>query len=50
MRRFLRHKPKALWDRFEFVYPPQHGSWLNVADIELNVMIRPMPGSAYRYP
>lgn len=40
MRRFLRHKPKALWDRFEFVYPPQHGSWLNVADIELNVMIR----------
>ena len=31
---------KALWDRFEFVYTPKHGSWLNVAEIELNVMIR----------
>lgn len=30
---------KALWDRFEFVYTPKHGSWLNVAEIELNVMI-----------
>ena len=29
---------KALWDRFEFVYTPKHGSWLNVAEIELNVM------------
>jgi len=31
---------KALWDRFEFVYTPKHGSWLNVAEIELNVMNR----------
>lgn len=31
---------KALWDRFEFIYTPKHGSWLNVAEIELNVMIR----------
>ena len=31
---------KALWDRFEFVYTPNHGSWLNVAEVELNVMIR----------
>ena len=23
---------KALWDRFEFVHTPTHGSWLNVAD------------------
>ena len=30
---------KALWDRFEFVYMPKHGSWLNVVEIELNVMI-----------
>jgi len=30
---------KALWDRFEFVYTPKHGSWLNVAEIELNVLI-----------
>lgn len=31
---------KALWDRFEFVYTPKHGSWLNVAEIELNVLAR----------
>ncbi len=31
---------KALWDRFEFVYTPRHGSWLNVAEVELNVLIR----------
>ena len=31
---------KALWDRFEFVYTPKHGSWLNVAEVELSVMIR----------
>jgi hypothetical protein len=31
---------KRLWDRFEFVYTPIHGSWLNMAEIELNVMIR----------
>lgn len=30
---------KALWERFEFVYSPKHGSWLNVAEIELNVLI-----------
>ena len=31
---------KALSDRFEFVYTPTHRSWLNVAEVELNVMIR----------
>ena len=31
---------KALWDRFEFVYTPKHGSWLNVAEVELSVMTR----------
>ena len=31
-------KTKALWDRFEFVYTPKHGSWLNMAEIELNVL------------
>ncbi len=30
----------VVWDRFEFVYTPKHGSWLNVAEVELNVMIR----------
>ena len=29
---------KKLWDRFEFVYTPKHGSWLNMAKIELNVL------------
>jgi hypothetical protein len=31
-------KAKALWDRFQFVYTPKHGSWLNMAEIELNVL------------
>ena len=31
---------KRLWDRFDFVYTPKHGSWLNMAEIELNVMIK----------
>ena len=31
-------KAKALWERFEFVYTPKHGSWLNMAEIELNVL------------
>jgi hypothetical protein len=29
-------KAKAQWDRFEFVYTPKHGSWMNMAEIELN--------------
>ena len=29
---------KKLWDRFELVYTPKHGSCLNVAEIELNVL------------
>lgn len=36
---FAPDKAKALWDRFEFVYTPKHGSWLNMAEIELNVLI-----------
>jgi transposase len=35
---FSPEKAKALWDRFEFVYTPKHGSWLNMAEIELNVL------------
>ena len=31
-------KAKFLWDRFEFVFTPKHGSWLNMAEIELNVL------------
>ena len=35
---FPPEKAKALWDRFEFIYTPKHGSWLNIAEIELNVL------------
>jgi len=31
---------KRIWDRFEFIFTPKHGSWLNMAEIELNVMIK----------
>lgn len=33
-------KAKELWERFEFIYTPKHGSWLNMAEIELNVLVR----------
>jgi hypothetical protein len=33
-------RAKALLERFEFIYTPKHGSWLNMAEIELNVLIR----------
>jgi len=35
---FPPEKAKKIWDRFEFVYTPKHGSWLNMAEIELNVL------------
>ncbi len=37
---FAPEQAKALRDRFEFVYTPKHGSWLNMAEIEINVMTR----------
>lgn len=37
---FAPEEAKRIWDRFEFVYTPKHGSWLNMAEIELNVLIR----------
>lgn len=37
---FQPEKAKRLWDRFEFVYTPKHGSWLNMAEIELSVLTR----------
>lgn len=36
--RFSAEEAKKLWDRFEFIYTPKHGSWLNMAEIELNVL------------
>lgn len=35
---FQPDKAKALWDRFEFVNTPKHESWLNIAEIEWNVL------------
>jgi len=36
---FTPKKAKEIWDRFKFVFTPKHGSWLNMAEIELNVLI-----------
>ncbi|MEN7547792.1 transposase, partial [Rapidithrix thailandica] len=50
MDNFKTHSPSSLYeafepaeakrirDRFEFVYTPKHGSWLNMAEIELHVL------------
>lgn len=35
---FEPREAKRVWDRFEFIYTPKHGSWLNMAEIELNVL------------
>ena len=37
---FEAKEAKRLMDKIEFVYTPKHGSWLNVAEIELNVLSR----------
>jgi len=33
------NEAKRIWDRFQFIYTPKHGSWLNMAEIELNVLM-----------
>ena len=35
---FEPEEAKRLWDRFEFIFTPKHGSWLNMAEIELHVL------------
>jgi hypothetical protein len=35
---FAPEEAKRLCDRFEFIYTPKHGSWLNMAEIELHVL------------
>lgn len=35
---FSPKEAKRIWDRFEFIYTPKHGSWLNMAEIEINVL------------
>lgn len=29
---------KRIWDKLEFIFTPKHGSWLNMAEIELHVL------------
>lgn len=36
---FLPDIARGLMDRLEFHYTPKHGSWLNIAEIELRVLI-----------
>ena len=36
---FKPKEAKRIWDRFQFFYTPRHGSWLNMAEIELNVLM-----------
>jgi hypothetical protein len=37
---FEPQEARRLTERFEFHYTPKHGSWLNMAEIELGVLIR----------
>ena len=36
---FAPQQAKAILDKLEFVFTPPHGSWLNIAEIELSVLI-----------
>lgn len=35
---FEPQRVKAILDKIEFVFTPKHGSWLNMAQIELSVL------------
>lgn len=37
---------KAIWDRFEVHYTPKHGSWLNQAEIAINMYARQCLGKS----
>ena len=37
---FEPEEAKRIWDRLEFIFTPKHGSWLNMAEIELNVLTK----------
>ena len=36
---FSPQEAKRLMDKIDFVFTPKHGSWLNMAEIELNVVM-----------
>ena len=40
IRCFGEEKARKLWDRFEIHYTPKHGSWLNQAEIAINIYAR----------
>jgi len=35
---FAAEEAKRIWDKFEFMFTPKLGSWLNMAEIELHVL------------
>lgn len=37
---FPKEEAKAILDKITFYYTPKHGSWLNMAEIEINIMDR----------
>ena len=37
---FLPEEAKRIADKLEFHYTPKHGSWLNMAEIELSVLAK----------
>jgi len=37
---FPPEKARSLCERFEFHYTPKHGSWLNMAEIEIGLLVR----------
>lgn len=37
---FPPQKARALCERFEIHYTPKHGSWLNIAEIEIGLLVR----------
>jgi hypothetical protein len=41
-------KAHALAQRLEIHHTPEHGSWLNIAEIELSVPTPPVPGAPHR--
>src|SRR3546814_11221240 len=36
---FRPEEAKRIWDRFEFIYTQKHGSWLNMAEIDIHVLM-----------
>jgi DDE superfamily endonuclease len=44
METFGKQKTKRLMKKLKFIYTPKHGSWLNMAEIEINIMDRQCTG------